>query len=229
MLRSEVNNAISRAKKLLSDNNITLPFFGYMTMEDWNKSDIGLETIKGVMLGWDISDFGSGDFEKVGATLFTIRNGSLYDKSLGVPYAEKYIILHHETAQEIPMHYHVMKTEDIINRAGGTLCIQVYGSKEDGSLDTENNVILYCDGVKREFAPGEIIKVETGNSVSLTPYVYHRFYCEGADCIIGEVSSVNDDNTDNVFLKKSSDRFGGIIEDVPITHPLVNEYDLIKK
>ncbi len=226
MLRSKVNETIERAKKLLKENNITLPFFAYMTKADWQKSEIDRSVIEKVMLGWDITDFGSGDFERVGATLFTVRNGSLYDKSLGVPYAEKYIILQEETKQEIPMHFHKMKTEDIINRAGGVLCIQVYGSREDGSLDTESKVTVYCDGVKCELEAGRIIRVSTGNSVTLTPYVYHRFFCEGSDTVIGEVSSVNDDNTDNIFLN-AANRFSGIEEDEEICHLLVNEYSLL--
>jgi len=226
MLRSEVNNAIERAKKLLKENKITLPFFAYMTKKDWEKSDIDRSVIEDVMLGWDITDFGSRNFEKVGATLFTVRNGSLYDKALGVPYAEKYIILHKDTKQEIPMHFHKMKTEDIINRAGGVLCIQVYGSLEDGGLDTESKVTVYCDGVKNEFEAGHIIRISTGNSVTLTPYVYHRFFCEESDTVIGEVSSVNDDNTDNIFLN-AANRFSGIEEDEEITHLLVNEYCLL--
>ncbi len=62
-------------------------------MEDWNKKDDTIKTIKEVMLGWDITDYGMDDFENLGATLFTLRNGSLEDDTVGVPYAEKLIVL----------------------------------------------------------------------------------------------------------------------------------------
>lgn len=219
MKRSEINAAIAHAKALLAENNITLPFFGYTAPEEIRAFD--LTRIKAVMLGWDVTDFGSDDFRKVGATLFTVRNGDVKNPGIGTPYAEKYIIMAGE--QEIPMHYHMMKTEDIINRAGGDLMIQVYNSKPDRSLDTETPVELWLDGVKRSFAPGEVIRVTTGNSVTLTPYVYHRFFAEGGDVIVGEVSSINDDNADNVFLTPS-ERFTGIDEDAAPIHLLCNEY-----
>ena len=219
MKRSDINAAIAHAKALLAENNIALPFFGYTTPEEIRACD--LTRIKAVMLGWDVTDFGSDDFRKVGATLFTVRNGDVKNPGIGTPYAEKYIIMAGE--QEIPIHYHMMKTEDIINRAGGDLMIQVYNSKPDRSLDTETPVELWLDGVKRSFAPGEVIRVTTGNSVTLTPYVYHRFFAEGGDVIVGEVSSINDDNADNVFLKPS-ERFTGIDEDAAPLHLLCNEY-----
>jgi D-lyxose ketol-isomerase len=99
----------------------------------------------------------------------------------------------------------------------------VYNSKPDRSLDTETPVELWLDGVKRSFAPGEVIRVTTGNSVTLTPYVYHRFFAEGGDVVVGEVSSINDDNADNVFLNPS-ERFTGIDEDEAPLHLLCNEY-----
>ena len=41
--------------------------------------------------------------------------------------------------------------------------------------------------------------------------------------LIGEVSSVNDDETDNVF-RDPIGRFAGVEEDVEPTHPLVSDY-----
>ncbi len=222
MKRSAINAAIAKAKGLLKDNNITLPFFGYLTTEEWKKDAFDRSRIATTMLGWDVTDFGTGEFAKVGATLFTVRNGDVYNPGVGTPYAEKYIIMD-GCGQEIPMHYHVKKSEDIINRAGGVLCIQVYNSKADNSLDMEKPVELWCDGVLRAYAPGEVVRVTTGNSVTLTPYVYHRFFAEGGDCIVGEVSSTNDDHTDNIFLNPS-ERFTGIEEDEAPLHPLCNEY-----
>ena len=67
--------------------------------------------------------------------------------------------------------------------------------------------------------------VEPGNSISLTPYIAHIFGAKpGSDLVVGEVSSINDDNTDNYFLEKSL-RFTNIEEDEPIACPLCNEYE----
>ena len=226
MKRSEINKAINTAIERMQEYKITLPCFGYWKVEDWKaKADITGRICKR-MLGWDVTDFGSGDFAKCGATLFTVRNGDKNDAELKMPYAEKYIILSDKTEQEIPLHYHIYKSEDIINRGGGILVVQLYHKTEDGGLDMEKDVVVYTDSIKHTIPAGGIIEVQPGDSITLEPYVYHRFYAK-KDCgllIVGEVSEVNDDNTDNVFFKKS-ERFAEVEEDEEIIYPLVNEYN----
>jgi hypothetical protein len=53
--------------------------------------------------------------------------------------------------------------------------------------------------------------------------LWHEFWAVGDTCIAGEVSSVNDDDTDNDFLDRVG-RFPVIDEDVPATHKLCTEY-----
>lgn len=226
MKRSQINNAIKTAMERLNEYKITLPCFGYWKVSDWKEKTDITGRIRERMLGWDVTDFGSGDFNHCGATLFTVRNGDKNDKELRMPYAEKYIILSDVTEQEIPLHYHIYKSEDIINRGGGVLVVQLYNRAEDGGLDTENDVTVYTDSIKRTIEAGDCIEVMPGDSITLEPYVYHKFYAK-KDCgllIVGEVSKVNDDNTDNVFFKKS-ERFSTVEEDEEITYPLVNEYN----
>ena len=225
MKRSEINAAIAKAKERLEEFKISLPMFGYWSPGEWEENRSKTPRIKERMLGWDVTDFGSGDFNKCGAVLFTVRNGDKNDKENRAPYAEKYIVLSDKTQQEIPLHYHIEKTEDIINRGGGVLVVQLYNMAEDGGLDTTGDVEVYMDAVKYTVPAGGYVEVMPGNSITLEPFVYHRF-CAKKDAgllIVGEVSKVNDDNNDNVFYKKS-DRFCEIEEDEPVLHPLVNEY-----
>ena len=56
------------------------------------------------------------------------------------------------------------------------------------------------------------------------PGVWHAFWAEGADALIGEVSTVNDDITDNVF-EEDLPRFTEIEEDTAPTRLLVSDYD----
>lgn len=65
--------------------------------------------------------------------------------------------------------------------------------------------------------------LEPGESVTLMPGIWHAFWAEGSDCLIGEVSTVNDDRTDNVFEMKIG-RFSQINEDAEPTHLLVSDY-----
>lgn len=153
---------------------------------------------------------------------YTLRNGEPKEEGCGTPYAEKVIIV--PDGGRLPLHYHQTKTEDIIKRGGGLLWMKLYNTNEDNTVDYETDVTVYCDGIKKVFHSGEMIKVSAGNSVTLTPRIYHVFGASEGDLICGEVSSINDDTSDNYFAEPVS-RFAAIIEDEPILHPLCNEYE----
>ena len=227
MKRSEINAAVKWADELLKKNNIRLPLYAYWDMETWKAHRSELDTVKKVMLGWDITDFGTGDFSTVGAVLYTVRNGDMNDANVGVPYCEKYIVM--KEGQRLPKHYHVFKTEDIINRANGVLAVYLWNTNEAGEqLDTD--VHVFMDGIECVFKAGEEILVYPGNSISLKPHIAHIFGPKPGmgDLVVGEVSKVNDDNTDNYFLEPTA-RFADIEEDEPALHPLCNEYHILDK
>ena len=224
MKRSEVNAAIKWAKDFLKKENIALPEFADWTIDDWIKNKDKVTMIRKTMLGWDVTDYGLNTFGALGGVLFTVRNGDQKDQNIGVPYAEKYILL--AEGQRLPVHFHFSKTEDIINRAGGVLALKLYMAKADESIDMKSDVIVYTDGIKRVVKPGALITVPVGGSITLTPYMYHEFWAlEGeGDLVVGEVSSVNDDHIDNRFNPELP-RFGGIEEDEETIYPLCNEYE----
>lgn len=228
MKRSEINAAVEWSIKLLDKNNFKLPQFGYWDLETWKKNRERTEVIQHVMQGWDITDFGGGRFPELGAVLYTIRNGDIKNPKVGTPYAEKLILL--LEGQALPIHYHASKTEDIINRGGGVLALKFYNKNKDGSVDYKNDVVVYMDGIKNTFKAGETVLVTPGNSVTITPYINHMFWAlEGkGDLIVGEVSSINDDKTDNYFAEEIA-RFSKIEEDEPIKYPLCNEYEKVLK
>jgi len=223
MKRSEINAAIARAQKVLAEHRIHLPTFADWTPEQWNEAAAEAERIRLNGLGWDVSDFGGGDFPRYGAVLFTLRNGNYERPELGTPYAEKLIVL--LPGQRLPLHFHYSKTEDIINRGGGVLVMELYNSLPDDSVDRETTVEVYCDAIRRTIPPGRWFELYPGESVTLTPRMYHRFWAkEDAGVLIcGEVSTVNDDRTDNHFAEPVS-RFAEIEEDEPPLRLLCNEY-----
>ncbi len=225
MKRSEINQAIENAKKALADIQFCLPMFAYWTWDEWKENKEAISSIKQVMQGWDVTDFGSDDFKNVGAVLFTIRNGNLYNPNIGVPYCEKIIVFDDTEKQVIPLHFHNNKTEDIINRGNGIMEIELFNSKTDASINYASIIEVYMDGIKHTFKPGEIIKILPGNSITLTPGLYHRFGGKkgAGNLVVGEVSKINDDNMDNVFAEKQK-RFTDTVEDEAANHPLVNEY-----
>jgi D-lyxose ketol-isomerase len=221
--RSEIQAAIEWAKGFLAEGNFHLPEFAYWTFDEWKAQAGKIEALRKTMLGWDVTDYGLGDFENIGSILFTLRNGELNDSSLGTPYAEKVIIL--PEGQRLPMHYHANKTEDIINRGGGMLFMKLYNSLPDDEPDEANPVAVYRDGIRFELPAGEEFLVAPGGSVSLTPGLYHIFGAKRGygSLLVGEVSSINDDNTDNHFYENVL-RFTDIEEDIEISVPLCNEY-----
>ncbi|MBE5794514.1 MAG: D-lyxose/D-mannose family sugar isomerase [Clostridiales bacterium] len=222
MKRSEIQAAIAWAKSLLERSGFALPMFAHWSLEQWKARREEVDTIIKTMRGWDVTTFGHEDFTQMGAVLFTIRNG-LPDGSAGCPYAEKLILM--KEGQVLPNHYHAQKTEDIINRGGGVLLIKVYGSLPDGSVDRESDVRILMDGIESTVPAGTVVEVTRGNSMTIYPGLYHLFTPKPGcgDLIVGEVSSINDDNTDNYFEDPRS-RFIPVEEDEPVTIPLCNEY-----
>lgn len=223
MKRSEVNDIINEADAFIRSFGHILPPIAYWTPDQMvtRKDDLGAIIEAGV--GWDITDYGEGDFAKMGLFLFTTRNGRQQDLKAGggMCYAEKVMISRHD--QLSPMHRHIVKAEDIINRGGATLAIEMFESAPDGSIDETRDVLVMCDGISHVQGPGEVLRLAPGESVTLMPGNWHAFWGDGGDVLIGEVSTVNDDNTDNVFREKIG-RFSQIEEDTDPLHLLVSDY-----
>jgi D-lyxose ketol-isomerase len=223
MKRSEINALIDDAIELLHQHHFRLPAFAYWSPADWSIKGEECNEIRHCKLGWDITDFGSGQFANVGLVVFTIRNGhhqiQLYT---GKPYAEKILIVRED--QRTPMHCHVLKSEDIICRSGGNLMCKVYNRAPDGALAT-TDVHVSLDGIRHRVAAGHTFTIPPGASITLTPHLFHEFWAKKGTgtAIVGEVSSVNDDTSDNLFFAKLG-RFPAIEEDVLATHKLCTEY-----
>lgn len=222
MKRSEINAIMRSADEFIRARGFFLPPFAYWSPQDWRQKGPEAAEIVDNRLGWDITDFGQGDYEKVGLFMFTIRNGhpSNWKTMQGKLYAEKILIVGKD--QVTPMHFHWGKMEDIINRGGGTLYIQVYNATPEEDLDRENDVHLSLDGVKRVVKPGEIVQLHAGESITLEQRCYHKFWADELT-LVGEVSLVNDDNRDNRFHQPVG-RFPTVEEDEPPLYLLVNDY-----
>lgn len=220
MQRSEINQRILEATTFLNAMNFKLPPWAYWHPKDWEGKKKEVNEIIENMLGWDLTDFGGGRFDQRGLLLFTIRNGNPQrDRK---PYAEKIMIV--EEDQETPMHFHWNKMEDIINRGGGNLVMVLFNCDEDENLN-DNDVIVSVDGIKKRLSAGSQLVLTPGESICLHQGLYHRFYGEKGKgkVLVGEVSSVNDDNKDNRFLENIG-RFPEIEEDEPPVHFLVSDY-----
>lgn len=224
MKRSTINDIMGAADEMIRHYGFVLPPFAYWTPDQFRaQRDIAARVISS-RCGWDITDYGQGQFDTLGLFLFTLRNGELADlqRGGGMCYAEKLLISRQD--QLSPMHTHAIKAEDIINRGGATLVVELFGSDDKGNFASDKGGMVRCDGIARAYGPGEKLRLAPGESVTLMPGDWHAFWGEGGDVLIGEVSTVNDDLTDNIFVQPIG-RFADIIEDVPPTHLLVSDYD----
>jgi D-lyxose ketol-isomerase len=224
MKRSLIDQNIDWAIGACERMHCALPDFAYWTAEDWKVKEDVTGYMRKVAMGWDVTDYDSGDFDKIGAVLFTYRNGEIDKPETGRVYCEKYIAM--KAGQQLPCHFHYFKTEDIINRAGGTLRVYCWNSKSEAEgyeKDFESDVHVMCDGIEVTVKAGGYVDVKPGNSITLTPYVYHAFEAVEADgdVIVGEVSKVNDDAADNHFTKEMHLT---IDEDEPVRHLLCGGY-----
>jgi D-lyxose ketol-isomerase len=220
MKRSEINQAIIEAKKMMENYSWVLPQWGYWSKEDYINEPSVSKYLKDHQMGWDVTDFGKGLFNEQGITLFCIRNG-IQGNAQDKPYAEKLLFM--REGQEIPFHSHKVKLEDIINRGGGDLAIEFVMVNEHLKEKNENINIL-VDGIQVEVEPHEPLILKRGQSVTVERNIYHKFYAvKGTGMVMaGEVSQVNDDNNDNYFLEPVG-RFTQIEEDEQPIHPLWNE------
>lgn len=200
-----------------------MPSFASWKKEDWMKAGTEYREIVDNMLGWDITDFGSNDFEKVGLLIFTYRNGNLANKAkYPKPYAEKLLLV--DDGQELPYHFHWKKMEDIINRGGGNLLVEMHSSDKNGEF-TEDPVTITIDGQAKTVQSGDVLRIKPGESICLLPGQYHRLIGEPGTgkVMLFEVSSTNDDTVDNRFHAVSG-RFPNIEEDVDPTYLIFKDY-----
>jgi hypothetical protein len=134
--------------------------------------------------------------------------------------------MHVREGQVTPYHFHAVKVEDIINRGGagaGRLLLKLYMANPEGDALSEEPFTVLCDGVARSLRAGAEVILGPGESITLPPRLFHQFYAIDGDALIGEVSSINDDDGDNYFLEDVG-RYPGIEEDEEPYRLLCTEY-----
>jgi D-lyxose ketol-isomerase len=230
LTRSTINQSLRTAVKVAEHFQFALPPYAFWTPAEWTKAGAERDEIRDCMLGWDVTDFGSGDFENIGRVLFTLRNGRSNDPRYPKTYAEKLLI--DPENQRAPAHFHRSKREDIICRHGGNILVQLTkATPQDGYSDED--FVIQVNGGTRLVAPGTTIRLSPGESLTIPPGTIHQFWAEegtgwefeGARySLSSEISSVCDDWNDNVFFTEWAIRFPEIVEDEARDFCLCQEY-----
>jgi len=154
---------------------------------------------------WDVTDFGLGDWRKLGLVLVNLAEEPEYCEKL----------MYGQRGMTTPAHYHRKKKEDIICR-WGSLAVQVWAPGKSPAATGE--VIVPVNGQPKAFRNGDVISLAAGSRVTLKQGIWHEFKPASDECIIGEVSTANDDLHDNFFQNPEIGRYPNLVEDVP---PLV--------
>ncbi|MDR1668733.1 MAG: D-lyxose/D-mannose family sugar isomerase [Oscillospiraceae bacterium] len=220
MKRSEINAVMRKAVRFAGEMRFQLPPFAFWSEDEWRDKGEEYDELRQNLLGWDITDFGSGDFQEIGLLMFTIRNGNFDHSKYEKPYAEKLLIV--ENGQITPYHFHYKKMEDIINRGGGNLMVQMYNSDENERF-SDSPLTVSMDGRNYTAPAGTVVRLTPGESITLPCGMYHKFWGEGGTVLVGEVSKVNDDRVDNRFYEPVG-RFPDIEEDEPPLYLLSMDY-----
>jgi D-lyxose ketol-isomerase len=220
--RSQVNASIRLAIGVFAKAAINLPPFANWTVGEWQRKGAEADEIRHCLLGWDVTDFGSGDFSCIGRTLFTLRNGSVRHPQYTKSYAEKLIL--DPERQRAPAHFHRSKMEDIINRSGGNIMVQLSKANSEDSWSQEKFAVQ-VDGETFHVSAGHTVRLRPGQSLCIPPRTIHQFWGEEGTglTVSSEVSSLCDDWEDNCFLHPSI-RFPKIDEDEPREYYLCHEY-----
>jgi D-lyxose ketol-isomerase len=222
MLRSFIDRRIDVMLDFCERCGFKLPPFALWSAEDFRAAPDSVRRIAESGLGWNIVEFRRGAFATEGLSVFTLRMGDWRALKLGGGrlYSEKALFA--EDGQRTPHHYHVVKTEDILNRGGARFVVELFKVDRTGRR-LDEHVRVLKDATMVEVAAGGRIVLESGESLILEPYVAHAFWAEGGAVLAGEVSLANDDATDNYFLPPP-DAPAPIGEDAPMRHPTVRDY-----
>jgi len=159
---------------------------------------------------WDVTDFGLGHLQQFGLVLVNLAEEREYCEKL--MYAQR--------GMTTPAHCHRRKKEDIICR-WGVLAVQVWA--ETPSKSGSRELTIPVNHEPRQVPSGSILELSAGSRVTLVSGVYHEFKPLSAECIIGEVSTANDDRHDNFFVNPDVGRFPGIDEDEPARIRLISD------
>jgi D-lyxose ketol-isomerase len=154
---------------------------------------------------WDVTDFGLGDWRQFGLVLVNLAEQAEYCEKL--MYAKRGMVT--------PAHYHQKKKEDIIAR-WGSLQVTIW-------REGMRSLAVPINGERREITLGEPFVLSAGERITLLPGIVHAFEPASDECIIGEVSTANDDLSDNFFVDSNTGRFPGIVEDEEALVILVND------
>lgn len=222
MRRSFIDRRIEAMLELCDRCRFKLPPFAQWSEAQYRAQAASARLIRAAGLGWNVVEFAPGAYAAQGLSVFTARMGDWRNLAAGGGrlYGEKAMMA--EDGQVTPRHYHVVKTEDILNRGGARFIVELCKVDAAGARLDERFGALK-DAETLDLAPGARVTLEPGESLTIDPFIAHSFWAEGGAVLAGEVSLANDDATDNYFQPPLAP-FAPIEEDAPMRYVTVRDH-----
>ena len=194
MKRSEINKALKELETMCAQYRFALPPFCHFTPEEWQSKGHEYDEVRECMLGWDITDYGKGDFDHFGFSLITnhfhwYKTADIINRGGG----------------------------NVLIRVYNSLPDEEIDYNSDVTVHTDGHTYTVPAGTQIRLTPGESIHIQQRLYHDFTVEE------GGGPVLLGEVSQCNDDNTDNRFNPPVG-RFPEIEEDEPPYRLLCNEY-----
>ncbi len=222
MQRSFIDARIDAMLALCQKHGVALPPFAHWNEDAYRAEPDAARRIAEGGLGWNVVEFQQGRYAKEGLSVFTLRMGDWrqLEGGRGRLYGEKALMA--EDGQRTPHHYHIVKTEDVLNRGGARFVVELFKVDRAGAPLKDRFRVLK-DVRTLELSAGDRVVLEPGESLVLEPFVAHAFWAEGGATLAGEVSLANDDLTDNYFLPPPEPA-ADIVEDQPMRFVTVRDH-----
>ena len=199
MKRSFIDARIDEMRAACERHGALLPPFALWAEAEYRNDPVAAARILEGSLGWNVVEFEPGRFAEAGLCVFTLRMGDWrqLNHGRGRLYGEKVLLA--QDGQRTPHHYHIVKTEDVVNRGGAKFVVELVKVDRAGAPLKERFRALK-DVKTLDLGPGAQVTLEPGESLTLDPFVAHAFWAKGGPTLAGEVSLANDDRSDNYFL-----------------------------
>ena len=157
---------------------------------------------------WSATDFGLGDYNKTGLVEVLLANEP--------EYCEK--IMYARDGMITPAHTHYDKKEDIICRQG-TLRVTLWAGHPNHADTAGKKVEIQINRKIEIKESGVPFDLSAGSRITMTPGVFHEFVPVNGPCMIGEVSTFCNEETDNIFADSNVDIFQAPEADEPVALP----------
>lgn len=213
MRRSDVNDIIRAADDFIRSFGVALPPFALWSPAEMRARRAEIGGILTGRLGWDLTDYGSGQFGKTGQVGFALRNTQ--------DYAERVMIARHD--QHTPLHIHATLARDLVNRGGATLAVKLHAADAKGGPCGVTDVAVALDGRMRWQPAGSVLHLAPGESVTLAAGLWRAFWGEGGDVLLGEVAAGGDAAADRRFAEPTGSLVLAAEDEAPL-HLLVTDY-----